>query len=71
MSSDPNQPIVQKPVERQNSKPRQLKKIEDMKSGENIAAQGYQRPQGVKKMLTKNSRNSGMSLGRADSLNES
>ena len=73
MEAETQQQAVQNlKIERQNSKPRQLKKLEDSKSGEKIQAQGYTRPQGVRKMLTKGSRNSGTSVGKVDdSLNES
>ena len=64
--------VVPKPSAKPNPKPRQLPKVEGSGSRENLTGQGqYQRPQGVKRMLTKTGRNSATSLGRADSLNES
>ena len=64
--------VVQKPRDKQDSKSRPLRKAEGSGSRESLATQGqYQRPQGVKRMLTKNGRNSATSLGNADSLNES
>ena len=47
---------MQKPIERQNSRPRKLKKLDDPKSNTdtlNTSNTSYKRPEGVRKMLTK------------------
>ena len=65
---------MQKPIERQNSRPRKLKKLDDPKANTdtlNTSNTSYKRPEGVRKMLTKGQRNSGISVGKNDSLNES
>ena len=51
-----NEQSVQKPIERQNSRPRKLKKLDDSKAETdplNTSNTSYKRPEGVRKMLTK------------------